>query len=55
MCQKRLDLDRAQNIGVAFVVKQNKTLDPVNVLCLGTEAIVTYTNFLTQPVQKFGW
>ena len=54
MCQKSLDLWRAHDIGVTFVVKQNKTLDPMNILGFGTDAIVANTNFLPQPVQQFG-
>ena len=53
MGQKRLYLQRTYVIWMLFVMKEDKTLKPINVGPLGTDAIMLQADDIANLVQKF--
>ena len=46
------DLRRAHIAGMAFIMEQDKTFDPLDVAMLGSDTIVSYANRLTFTLQQ---
>jgi hypothetical protein len=51
MSKKLLDFTRTHVFGMTFVMKQNETLDPIDLSLFGADAVMFETNFVANLIE----
>jgi hypothetical protein len=54
-CQEDLDFASAHLAGMTLAVKENESLDRVDILCFSAYAVMAQADLITHLVEKLGW